>query len=65
MSTIIIGAKNEEQLKDNLAVTGLELAPQEIAELDKVSALPRSTRAGCSISRAAGGRRLERAETRS
>jgi aryl-alcohol dehydrogenase-like predicted oxidoreductase len=41
VSTLIIGAKNEQQLKDNLAVTGLELAPQEVAELDKVSALPR------------------------
>jgi aryl-alcohol dehydrogenase-like predicted oxidoreductase len=41
VSTLIIGAKNEEQLKDNLAVTSLELAPQEIAALDKVSALPR------------------------
>ena len=40
VSTIIIGAKNEEQLKDNLAVTDLTLTTAEIAELDKVSALP-------------------------
>ena len=40
VSAIIIGAKNEEQLKDNLAVTDLVLSPDEIAELDKVSALP-------------------------
>ena len=40
VSAIIIGAKNEEQLKDNLAVTELVLSPGEIAELDKVSALP-------------------------
>jgi aryl-alcohol dehydrogenase-like predicted oxidoreductase len=41
VTTLIIGAKNEEQLKDNLAVTGLELTRQEIAALDEVSALPR------------------------
>jgi aryl-alcohol dehydrogenase-like predicted oxidoreductase len=41
VTTLIIGAKNEEQLKDNLAVTGLELTGQEIAALDEVSALPR------------------------
>jgi aryl-alcohol dehydrogenase-like predicted oxidoreductase len=40
VSAIIIGAKNEEQLKDNLAVTDLVLSPDELAELDKVSALP-------------------------
>jgi aryl-alcohol dehydrogenase-like predicted oxidoreductase len=41
VSTLIIGAKNEEQLRDNLAVTGLELTQQEIAALDEVSVLPR------------------------
>ena len=41
VSTLIIGAKNEEQLRDNLAVTGLALTQQEIAALDEVSALPR------------------------
>jgi aryl-alcohol dehydrogenase-like predicted oxidoreductase len=41
VSTIIIGAKNEAQLKDNLAVSSLELTPQEVAALDEVSALPR------------------------
>jgi aryl-alcohol dehydrogenase-like predicted oxidoreductase len=41
VSALIIGAKNEEQLKDNLAVTSLDLTPQEIAGLDEVSALPR------------------------
>ena len=41
VSTLIIGAKNEQQLKDNLAVTGLELTRQEIGALDEVSALPR------------------------
>jgi aryl-alcohol dehydrogenase-like predicted oxidoreductase len=41
VSTLIIGAKNEEQLKDNLAVTSLELTAKEVATLDEVSALPR------------------------
>jgi len=41
VSTLIIGAKNEEQLKDNLAVTQLELTRPEVAALDEVSALPR------------------------
>jgi aryl-alcohol dehydrogenase-like predicted oxidoreductase len=40
VSSIIIGAKNEEQLKDNLAVTSLELTTDQLATLDKVSALP-------------------------
>ena len=39
VSTIIIGAKNEEQLKDNLAVTELVLTEDELTALDKVSAL--------------------------
>jgi aryl-alcohol dehydrogenase-like predicted oxidoreductase len=40
VTAIIIGAKNEEQLKDNLAVTDLTLTEAELATLDKVSALP-------------------------
>jgi aryl-alcohol dehydrogenase-like predicted oxidoreductase len=40
VSAIIIGAKNEEQLKDNLAASDLTLAPEELAELDRISALP-------------------------
>ncbi len=40
VSTIIIGARNEEQLRDNLAATDLELDAAEVAELDRVSALP-------------------------
>jgi aryl-alcohol dehydrogenase-like predicted oxidoreductase len=40
VSTIIIGAKNEEQLRDNLAASDLVLDSTDIAELDKVSALP-------------------------
>ncbi len=40
VSAIIIGAQSEDQLKDNLAASNLELSAAELAELDKVSALP-------------------------
>jgi aryl-alcohol dehydrogenase-like predicted oxidoreductase len=40
VTTIIIGAKNEQQLKDNLAATDLVLTAGELAALDKVSELP-------------------------
>jgi aryl-alcohol dehydrogenase-like predicted oxidoreductase len=41
VTSIIIGAKDEKQLDDNLAATKLTLTPEQIAELDEVSALPR------------------------
>jgi aryl-alcohol dehydrogenase-like predicted oxidoreductase len=40
VTTIIVGAKDEQQLRDNLAVTDLRLSVSEIAELDTISALP-------------------------
>ena len=40
VTSIIIGAKNMEQLKDNLAAADLELAPEHVAKLDAASALP-------------------------
>ena len=40
VSAIIIGARNEEQLRDNLAATDLALDATELAALDQVSALP-------------------------
>ncbi len=40
VSTLIIGARNEAQLRDNLKASDLVLEPAEIAELDRVSALP-------------------------
>jgi len=40
VSAIIVGARNEEQLRDNLKASDFVLDPAEIAELDKVSALP-------------------------
>jgi aryl-alcohol dehydrogenase-like predicted oxidoreductase len=38
VSSIIIGARNEEQLRQNLAVEGWSLTPDQIANLDKASA---------------------------
>ena len=40
VTSVIIGAKNDEQLRDNLAATELALTAEELAELDRVSALP-------------------------
>jgi len=40
VTSVIIGAKNEAQLDDNLAATSLVLAPEELARLDEVSAMP-------------------------
>jgi aryl-alcohol dehydrogenase-like predicted oxidoreductase len=40
MTAIIIGAKNEAQLKENLGVTDVVLTGEELALLDSVSALP-------------------------
>jgi len=38
--SVIIGAKNNEQLDDNLAAVDIILTPQEMAKLDEVSKLP-------------------------
>jgi aryl-alcohol dehydrogenase-like predicted oxidoreductase len=40
VTSVIIGAKTDAQLDDNLAATRLALAPEEVAKLDEVSALP-------------------------
>ena len=40
VTTVIIGAKRMDQLEDNIAAADLALTPEEIAALDKVSALP-------------------------
>jgi len=41
VTSIIIGAKNKEQLVDNLAATDVKLSPEHVALLDEASALPR------------------------
>jgi aryl-alcohol dehydrogenase-like predicted oxidoreductase len=40
VDTVIIGARNEQQLRDNLASAGWELTSAEVARLDEVSARP-------------------------
>lgn len=40
VTTIIIGAKTEQQLEDNLAATTLKLTPEQLAKLDAASKLP-------------------------
>jgi len=39
VSTIIIGARNEEQLRQNLGAVGWSLSPEQVARLDQASAL--------------------------
>ena len=39
VSSVIIGARTLKQLEDNLAATGWQLAGEERAELDRVSAI--------------------------
>ncbi len=39
VTSVIIGAKNQEQLLDNLACTRLQLTQEELKELDTISAL--------------------------
>jgi aryl-alcohol dehydrogenase-like predicted oxidoreductase len=41
VSTLIIGARNEEQLRQNLGSVGWKLAPEQIAKLDAASAQPK------------------------
>ena len=38
VSTVIIGARNEEQLRQNLGAIGWRLTPEQIARLDAASA---------------------------
>jgi aryl-alcohol dehydrogenase-like predicted oxidoreductase len=40
VDTVIIGARNEQQLRDNLAAAAWRLTPAEVERLDAVSALP-------------------------
>ena len=41
VSTVIVGAKRADQLADNLAACDIELTAAEMAELNKLSELPR------------------------
>jgi aryl-alcohol dehydrogenase-like predicted oxidoreductase len=55
VTTIVIGARTEAQLLDNLDACELRLADDELAVLDRVSALP-AEYPGWMIARQAQGR---------
>jgi len=40
VSTVVIGARNEEQLRQNLGAVGWDLTPEQVAKLDAASARP-------------------------
>jgi aryl-alcohol dehydrogenase-like predicted oxidoreductase len=40
VANLVIGARNEEQLRQNLAAVGWNLTPEQVAKLDAVSAVP-------------------------
>jgi aryl-alcohol dehydrogenase-like predicted oxidoreductase len=40
ISTVILGARNEEQLKDNLGAAGWDLTPAQVKKLDEASGRP-------------------------
>lgn len=39
VSSVIIGARNEEQLRENLGAVGWKLSPEQVAKLDNASAI--------------------------
>jgi len=41
VSTVIVGARNEEQLRQNLGAVGWNLTPEQVAKLDKASERPK------------------------
>jgi aryl-alcohol dehydrogenase-like predicted oxidoreductase len=55
VTTIVIGAKNEQQLRDNIEATALKLTPEDLGALEKVSALVPEY-PGWMITRQAAGR---------
>ncbi len=42
VSTLIVGARNEEQLRANLGAVGWKLTPEQVAKLDAASELPKA-----------------------
>lgn len=62
VTTVIIGAKRIEQLDDNVAATTISLSSDELAVLDKVSALP-AEYPGWMLGRQGEGRRKQLAES--
>jgi aryl-alcohol dehydrogenase-like predicted oxidoreductase len=39
VANVIIGARDEQQLRDNLGAVGWNLTPQQVAQLDEASAV--------------------------
>ena len=62
VTSVIIGAKRAEQLDDNIAATAIKLTPEELATLDKVSALP-AEYPGWMLERQGGARAKRLAES--
>jgi aryl-alcohol dehydrogenase-like predicted oxidoreductase len=40
VASVIVGARNEEQLRQNLGAVGWKLTPAQVAKLDAASAVP-------------------------
>ena len=59
VTTVIIGAKNTEQLTDNIAAATFDLTAEEVAQLDDVST-PREEYPGWMVARQGQGRPLPR-----
>jgi len=51
----VLGAKNREQLLDNIAATQVKLSAEDLSALNAVSALPPEYPDGCSSDRAQTG----------
>ena len=62
VTTVIVGAKSERQLDDNIAAAELRLAPDELSALDAVSTLP-SEYPGWMMERQSQVRRRQLAES--
>jgi aryl-alcohol dehydrogenase-like predicted oxidoreductase len=61
VTSVIIGAKRVDQLDDNIAATAVKLSGEELAQLDKVSALPPEY-PGWMLERQGGARRQQLAQ---
>jgi aryl-alcohol dehydrogenase-like predicted oxidoreductase len=58
VTSVIIGAKNRQQLDDNLAASDVKLTPEQLAKLDAASALP-SEYPALMVERQSGESRLD------
>ena len=58
VTSVIVGAKRPEQLADNIAATEVQLAPEELEAIGKVSQLP-SEYPGWMLARQGDARRAQ------